>query len=143
MCDQEQPSSSDRASAGTGVTRKTLERLPVPGDRRELVLVEVCYPPAGVAPAHWHSVCGAVFIIDGIAESAYGSDAPRRYHAGQTFIDRTDEPHTLFRNCDPVRPLRFLISYVIEPGTSYILDAHAPGTPPPDVHGENRAASPS
>jgi quercetin dioxygenase-like cupin family protein len=91
-----------------GVTRKVLERLPVSGDNRELVVVEVTYPPGGVAPLHRHPVGGAIYIVEGVAESAYGSDDPRQYRAGETLQDRADIPHTLFRNCDPERPLRFL-----------------------------------
>ena len=67
-----------------GVARKVLERLPVPGDHRELVVVEVTYPPGGSAPVHRHPVGGAIYIVEGIAESAYGSDEPRQYRAGET-----------------------------------------------------------
>jgi quercetin dioxygenase-like cupin family protein len=106
----------------TGVTRKVLERLPLPGDNRELVVVEVTYPPGGVAPLHRHPVGGALYIIEGVAESAYGGDDPRQYRAGETLQDRADIPHTLFRNCDPERPLRFLTIYVLEPERSYTME---------------------
>jgi len=105
-----------------GVTRKVLERLPLPGDARELAVVEVTYPPAGVAPLHRHPVGGIIYIVEGIAESAYGSDAPRQYRAGETLQDRADLPHTHFRNCDPDRPLRFLTICVLEPGRSYTME---------------------
>jgi quercetin dioxygenase-like cupin family protein len=105
-----------------GVTRKVLERLPLPGDTRELVVVEVTYPPGGVAPLHRHPVGGAIYIVEGVAESAYGSDEPRQYRAGETLQDRAGIPHTLFRNCDPERPLRFLTIYVLEPGRSYTME---------------------
>src|ERR1700743_1805591 len=102
-----------------GVTRKTLDTLSLPGDRRELAVVEVTYPPGGVAPLHRHPVGGIIYIVEGTAESAYGDDEPRRYHAGETLQDRADLPHTLFRNCDAQRPLRFLTIYALEPGRSY------------------------
>ena len=105
-----------------GVTRKVLERLPLPGRDQELMVVEVTYPPGGTAPLHRHPVAGAIYIVEGVAESAYGSDEPRRYQAGETLQDRADVPHTLFRNCDPERPLRFLTIYVLEPGRSYTLE---------------------
>lgn len=105
-----------------GVTRKVLERLPLPGKQQELMVVEVTYPPGGVAPLHRHPVVGAVYIVEGVAESAYGSDEPRQYRVGDTLQDRADVPHTLFRNCDPDRPLRFLTIYVLEPGRSYTLE---------------------
>ena len=104
------------------VTRRILERIPVPGDHRELVVVEVTYPPGGSAPLHRHPVGGAIYIVEGVAESAYGSDEPRQYKAGETLQDRADIPHTLFRNCDPRRPLRFLTICVLEPGRSYTME---------------------
>src|SRR6202012_5481235 len=106
----------DQRGAGfESVTRKILERVPFPGDRRELLVVEVTYPPGGIAPVHRHPVGGAIYIVEGIAESAYGSDQPRRYRAGETLQDRSDQVHSHFRNCDPNHPLRFLTVYVLEP----------------------------
>ena len=114
-------SASVQPSAFAGVTRKVLERLPLPGNQ-ELMVVEVTYPPGGIAPLHRHPVAGAIYIVEGVAESAYGNDAPRRYRAGETLQDRADLPHTHFRNCDPDRPLRFLTIYALEPGRSYTLE---------------------
>jgi len=105
----------------SGVARKTLERLALPGDHRELVVAEVTYPPGGVAPQHRHPVGGIIYIVEGTAESAYGDEAPRQYRAGETLQDRADLPHTLFRNCDPEHPLRFLTIYALEPGRSYTM----------------------
>jgi len=113
---------SSRRAGFSGVTRKVLERLPLPGHQQELMVVEVTYPPGGIAPLHRHPVAGAIYIVEGVAESAYGSDEPRQYRAGETLQDRADVPHTLFRNCDPERPLRFLTIYVLEPGRSYTLE---------------------
>lgn len=115
-----QPSGQQGGFAG--VTRRILERLALPADDRELVVAEVTYPPGGVAPLHRHPVGGVIFIVEGVAESAYGSDAPRQYRAGETLQDRADLPHTHFRNCDPDRPLRFLTIYALEPGRSYTME---------------------
>jgi quercetin dioxygenase-like cupin family protein len=103
----------------SGVTRKVLEHLSLPGDRRELFVVEVTYPPGGVAPLHRHPVGGVIYIVEGEAESAYGDDRPRRYRAGETLQDQAGTPHTFFRNCDSERPLRFLTIYALEPGRPY------------------------
>jgi quercetin dioxygenase-like cupin family protein len=113
---------SPQQAGFAGVTRKILERLPLPGDNRELAVVEVTHPPGGVAPLHRDPVGGVVYIVEGTAESAYGSEAPRQYRAGETLQDRADLPHTHFRNCDPERPLRFLTIYVLEPGRSYTME---------------------
>jgi len=36
--------------------------------------------------------------------------------------DRADIPHTLFRNCDAERPLRFLTIYLLEPARSHTIE---------------------
>jgi quercetin dioxygenase-like cupin family protein len=115
-------SDADARAGFSGVTRKLLERLPLPGGGRELAVVEVTYPPGGVAPLHRHPVGGIIYIVEGVAESAYGSDEPRTYRAGETLQDRADLPHTHFRNCDPERPLRFLTIYALEPGRAYTME---------------------
>jgi quercetin dioxygenase-like cupin family protein len=121
MVEHSHDHANTRQSGFAGVTRKVLERLPMPGNQ-ELTVVEVTYPPGGVAPLHRHPVAGAIYIVEGVAESAYGDDEPRQYRAGETLQDRADIPHTLFRNCDPDRPLRFLTIYVLEPGRSYTME---------------------
>jgi quercetin dioxygenase-like cupin family protein len=122
MSEHDDGAANPRQTGFAGVTRKVLERLPLSGDDRELVVVEVTYPPGGVAPLHRHPVGGVIFIVEGVAESAYGSDEPRQYRAGETLQDRAGVPHTLFRNCDPERPLRFLTIYALEPGRSYTME---------------------
>jgi len=122
MSEPVDPVSSTPVSGFQGVTRRVLERMPMLGGARELVLSEVTYPPGGRAPMHAHPVGGIVYILEGIAESAYGSDAPQQYSAGAALQDRTDVPHTLFRNCDSEHPLRFLTICVLEPGQSYVIE---------------------
>src|ERR1700755_2212904 len=106
--DERDGQASAPQSGLAGVARRLLERLHLPGYSRELAGVEVTYPPGATAPLHRHPVGGIIYIVEGVCESAYGSDEPRQYRAGDTLQDRADVPHTLFRNCDPERPLRFL-----------------------------------
>ena len=96
-----------------GVTRRMLQRQTLPGSDQDLILKEITYPPGGVAPVHGHSVGGLLYIVDGSAESAYGGD---------TLQDHADRPHTVFRNPDPDRKLRFLATYVLAPGRPYVTD---------------------
>jgi quercetin dioxygenase-like cupin family protein len=103
------------------VTRRILERAPMLGNDQELVMVEVIFPPGVAAPIHHHTVRGLNYIVEGVAESAYGSEAPRRYQAGETLQDFADIPHTIFRNPDPQKRLRFLIFYAAAPGRTYTI----------------------
>jgi quercetin dioxygenase-like cupin family protein len=104
-----------------GVTRRVLQRQTMPDG--DLILEEITYPPGAAAPVHGHSVGGLVYIIEGTVESAYGDDPPQIYGTGDSLQDYADRPHTRFRNRDPDRPLRFLATYVLPPGRSYVTDA--------------------
>jgi quercetin dioxygenase-like cupin family protein len=106
-------------SAGPS-TARILESHNIQGTDREMVLREVTFPPGMVVPLHRHTVPGLVFIVEGVAESAYGNDPPRLYRAGETLQDQAEVPHTLFRNADPNRPLRILTFYVVAKGQPYI-----------------------
>jgi quercetin dioxygenase-like cupin family protein len=91
------------------ITRTVLEQRPIPGTDESMEIILVVYQPGVTAPVHHHSVAGLNYVLEGTAESAYGNDPPKLYHAGETFQDLPDMPHTVFRNADKQKPLRFLI----------------------------------
>jgi quercetin dioxygenase-like cupin family protein len=103
------------------ITRTVLQQRPIPGTDESMEIILVVYPPGVAAPLHHHSVAGLNYILDGTAESAYGKDAPRLYHAGDTFQDLPDAPHTVFRNADQQKPLRFLIFANVHANQPYTI----------------------
>ncbi|GLQ96190.1 hypothetical protein GCM10007863_06080 [Dyella mobilis] len=86
-----------------------LERHPIAGTDETMEVILVVYQPGVSAPPHHHSVAGLNYVLEGSAESAYGKDAPKLYRAGETFQDLPGVPHTVFRNADAHKVLRFLI----------------------------------
>jgi hypothetical protein len=72
---------------------------------------------------HRHSGGGLVYIVEGIAESAYGDDQLRQYRAGKTLRDEADRVHTIFHNYTPKSPLRSLAVYLLNPRDSCVKDA--------------------
>jgi quercetin dioxygenase-like cupin family protein len=110
---------SQTSSTG-GLIARTLESRNIQGTNREMVLREVTIPPGAAVPLHHHTVPGLVFIVEGVAESAYGNDRPRLYRAGETLQDQAEIPHTLFRNADLNKPLRILTFYVAAKGQPYV-----------------------
>ena len=91
------------------ISRTVLERRPIPGTDQSMALILVTFQPGVSAPLHHHPVAGLNYIVEGTAESAYGRDAPRLYRAGDTLQDLPNVPHTIFRNPDKDKVLRFLI----------------------------------
>lgn len=104
------------------ITRTLLEHhdLPeLPGWEARLYLIE--YGPGVSAPLHHHPVPSMGYVFSGSFESAFGEQPPVVVREGQSFMDQAVTPHTLFRNLDPARPLRFVISYVVQKDAPVVI----------------------
>jgi len=104
-------------ASATPITRTLLQHADLPdrpGWETRLYLIE--YGPGVAAPLHHHPVIGLGYVLSGSFESAFEGEAPVTVREGSGFIDRAITPHTLFRNLDPARPLRFLMSYAVRKG---------------------------
>jgi len=86
----------------------------MPGWETRLYLIE--YPPGVVAPRHAHPFVGIGYVLEGRFESAFEGETPTIVESGRSFVDKAEVVHVLFRNPDPVHPLRFLIAYTIRKG---------------------------
>ena len=91
----------------------------LPGWENRLYLVE--YAPGVAAPLHHHPVQGLGYVISGSFESAFAGEAPVIVHEGQSFIERAQIAHTLFRNVDSARPLQFVIGWVVPKGAPVLV----------------------
>jgi quercetin dioxygenase-like cupin family protein len=108
-------------TTSTGIKRTELERRKIAGTEQEMRLYLIVYPPGVAAPVHHHPTVGMGYILEGTFESAFGSDKPRIYHAGQSFQDLAIVPHTIFRNVDKHKPLKFLAYYIVKSGKPVIV----------------------
>ncbi len=99
-----------------GIKRTELERRQIAGTEQEMQLYLIVYPPGVAAPVHHHPTIGMGYVLTGTVESAFGSDDPKIYHVGQSFQDKAITPHTIFRNVDKHKPLKFLIYYTVKKG---------------------------
>ncbi|QAU23016.1 cupin domain-containing protein [Dyella sp. M7H15-1] len=101
--------SSSHANTVPPISRTVLERHSIAGTDRETEVILVIYQPGVSAPPHHHASAGFNYVLEGTAETAYGGETPKRYQAGEVFMDQAKVPHTVFRNADPRHVLRFLI----------------------------------
>ena len=109
------------ASDNNGITRTTLERHLIPGTDQEMHMDLIVIPPGVSSPPHHHSVTGFSYILEGSAESAYDNEKPHIYHAGDSLEERALVAHTLFRNVDEHKPLRFLLYYTIKVDQPFLI----------------------
>ena len=111
------PSAPASARASAAITRVELEHSDVPGTNLETRLYLIAYAPGVAAPLHHHPVEGIGYIVEGVARSAFGTDAPVTLTAGQGFRDQAMTAHTVFANADARKPLKFLVAYTVRKGT--------------------------
>jgi len=105
------------AISRTLLLRQDLPQLP--GWETRLYLVE--YPPGAAAPIHHHPVEGLGYVVSGRFESAFEGEHTTLVFAGQSFRERTQAPHVLFRNPDAKRPLKFVIAFVVARGAPVLV----------------------
>jgi quercetin dioxygenase-like cupin family protein len=110
-------SAAPAASTDDGIRRTLVgqQDLPdVPGWETRVVLVE--YAPGAAAPSHTHPATGIGYVLSGRFESQFGDEPIVTHGAGESFLERSDAPHRLFRNPDATRPLRFLVTFTLRKG---------------------------
>ena len=119
--DKDVPPATAGDGAAAPIRRTLLQRHAIPGTDEEMQLTLVEYQPGVSAPLHHHPVAGLVYVVEGTVESAYGNDPPRLYHAGDSLQDLAEVPHTLFRNANPDKVLRFLVFTKLRSGQPYLI----------------------
>lgn len=115
------PAHASGTSVVPPISRTVLERRPLPGSDQNMVLILVTLQPGVSAPLHHHPVAGLNYIVEGTAESAYGRDVPKLYRQGDTLQDLPDVPHTVFRNPERNKVLRFLVFTTLHTGQAYTV----------------------
>jgi len=103
-----------------GMERRVLQKSPE-GNGNELVMLMVTFAPGVSAPSHYHPVIGHNFVLEGEAESQYAGEPLMRFKAGDSFQDRADREHVLFRNASATAPLRYILTYSIKAGDPYLI----------------------
>jgi len=103
-----------------GIVRTTLESY-VNDNGEELRLVLITVPPGVSAPVHHHPVVAHNYILEGIAETQYEGEELKRFTAGQSYQDKANVSHKIFRNPDRTLPLKFLIAYAVKKGQPFLL----------------------
>ncbi|MBY6241479.1 cupin domain-containing protein [Methylosinus sp. Sm6] len=111
---------SDTIVSSDGISRTTLERYEnSAGEEFRLVLTS--YPPGVGLPAHHHPSVAHNYILEGVAESQYAGEEPMRFTAGESYQDKAEAPHLIFRNPDTSSPLKYLIAYTVKKGQPFLI----------------------
>lgn len=103
-----------------GIVRTTLESYINDADE-DFRLVLTTFPPGVGAPLHHHPSVAHNYILEGVAESQYAGEELFRFTSGQSYQDKANVQHMVFRNPDRTAPLRYLIAYTVKKGARYFI----------------------
>ena len=103
-----------------GISRTILENYTNEGGE-DFRLVLTTYPPGLGLPSHHHPSVGHNYVLEGVAESQYEDEELKRITAGQSYQDKAQLTHRIFRNADRTSPLTYLIAYIVKKGQPFLL----------------------
>ncbi len=96
--------------AAPAVARTLLERRDVPGaPGLESRVYLMTFPPGAASPPHVHTTQAMGYVLEGAFASSFEDQPPTIKRAGDAFVDSPGRTHH-FKNADPDRPLRFILS---------------------------------
>jgi len=113
-------SSDNTTVSDSGIIRTILQSYS-DGEGNEFRLVMTTYPPGVGLPSHHHPAVGFNYILEGIAESQYLDEPLLTFKAGDSYQDKANAQHLIFRNADRVNPLKYLIAYTTQKGQPFLI----------------------
>ena len=108
------------AASPDGIIRTTLQNH-ITAEGEEFRMVLTTYPAGVGLPTHHHPSVAHNYVLEGVAESQYAGEDLQRFTAGESYQDRAEVQHTIFRNPDSASPLRYLIVYTVKKGQTYLI----------------------
>lgn len=93
-----------------------LQRVPIPGTKRELGMGVVIFPPNSSKPHQKAKGPETCFVVEGDVTVRIDGRAPTTYRAGQSFALPANVPH---RTTAGPSGARLVATWVHQPGTSF------------------------
>lgn len=76
---------------------------------KEVLMLEVEYPPGGADPVHRHDAHAFVYVLEGSIVMGVAGGEEVTLTAGQTFHEAPGDVHTVGRNASRDKPARFVV----------------------------------
>jgi quercetin dioxygenase-like cupin family protein len=104
-----------------GISRTVLENYVNELAGEEFKMVLTTYPAGVGLPVHHHPFVAHNYVLQGVAESQYLGEDLKRFQAGESYQDKAEVEHTIFRNPDSKSPLQYLITYTVKKGQPFLI----------------------
>jgi quercetin dioxygenase-like cupin family protein len=108
------------ASAAPLMTRDLIA-----GPDKEVVMLTVTYPPAGVSLPHRHDAQVFVYVLEGELTMQVRGGPAVTLRPGQTFYESPDDIHEVSANASKTAPAKFLVVMIkdkAKPGTRAVAE---------------------
>jgi quercetin dioxygenase-like cupin family protein len=113
------PASAQRRDPSSASTRRDVIKQELPGEpSRDLILVEVTYPPGAGSPAHLHANGVMAFVVSGAVVSKVGDGPEQTFRAGDAWWEPPGAIHRVSRNASPTEPATLLAIYIAPKGAT-------------------------
>jgi len=90
---------------------------------KNLIAVEVLFPPGAASPAHTHPKSAFVYayVLSGEIVSAVDDEKPRVYRAGESWHEAPGAHHVVTRNSSKEKPAKLLAVFVADQGERQLV----------------------
>jgi quercetin dioxygenase-like cupin family protein len=101
------------AFAGDAAIVTDLMTRPMPeSPGKELLMINVVYPPGAVDPVHRHDAHAMVYVVEGSIIMGVKGGKEVTLNPGDTFYEGPNDLHTVGRNASKTKPARFIVFLV-------------------------------
>ncbi|WP_084217337.1 cupin domain-containing protein [Xenophilus azovorans] len=108
------------------VTPLQTQALPdIPG--KEVLVIDVTYPPGAVDPTHRHDAHAFVYVLEGTIVMGLKGGREVTLTRGQTFYEGPDDIHVVGRNASSTEPARFTVTLVKKKGVDFFIPVQDAG----------------
>jgi quercetin dioxygenase-like cupin family protein len=111
--------SAQTPATGAEVGRRQVIKQLLPGaPDRELILIEVTYPPGTASPPHLHANGVMAYVVSGAITSRVNDGPEQTYRAGDAWWEPPGAVHRVSRNASASEPAALLAIFVAPRGAS-------------------------
>jgi quercetin dioxygenase-like cupin family protein len=109
--------SAQSAGGQSRSSRRVIIKQELPGEpQREMMLVEVTYPPGTGSPPHIHPNGVMAFVVSGAVASKVNDGPEQVFRAGEAWWEPPGALHRVSRNASSTTPATLLAIYVAPKG---------------------------
>jgi quercetin dioxygenase-like cupin family protein len=101
------------ASIAQGSSAKGVFQTDLPDiEGREVVVLEVVYPPGVASASHRHNAHTFVYVLEGTVEMQVAGGELKKLTVGQTFYETPNDIHSVSRNASETEPAKILVFFI-------------------------------